>query len=104
MTKTHRICPSSDIAEEQSKEVLIDRFIIAVFRHSGSLYAMDGMCLHQGGPIARGTVKDGCVTCPWHGWQYHLDTGNNAATGKPMLSSYSIRDRDGWIEIELPEA
>jgi len=103
MTKKHILCLSSELADGQSLEVLLGSHIIAIFRDSRALYAIDGMCLHQGGPIAKGKIQDGCVTCPWHGWQYDLDTGNNAATGKPMLSTYPIRDHEGWIEIDLPE-
>jgi nitrite reductase (NADH) small subunit len=93
---------TSDLLDDQSREIFIEGLVIAVFRNAGKLYAMDGMCMHQGGPIARGKVESGCVTCPWHGWQYELNSGNNAATGKPMLSTYPIRDHEGWIEIEIP--
>jgi hypothetical protein len=31
-----------------------------------------------------------------------LKSGNNAATGKPMLNTHPIRDHEGWIEIEMP--
>lgn len=101
-TNAHRICMSSDVRDDESREILIEGLVIAIFRNAGNLFAMDGMCMHQGGPIARGKVEGGCVTCPWHGWQYELNSGNNAATGKPMLSTYPIRDNEGWIEIEIP--
>ena len=103
MTATsHRICISTELRDAESREILIEGLVIAIFRSSGELFAMDGMCMHQGGPIARGKVEGGCVTCPWHGWQYELKSGNNAATGKPMLNTYQLRDHEGWIEIEIP--
>ena len=36
---------------------------------------LDNACLHVGGPIADGAVKNGCVICPWHGWTYDLSNG-----------------------------
>ena len=97
-----RVCASHDLADEQSVEVVFQGDIIAVYRHANQLYAVDGICMHQGGPLARGRVVDGTVICPWHGWQYDLATGNHAPTCKPMLKTYKIQESDGVIEIDLP--
>lgn len=97
----HNVCQSSELAEGQAIEVLIDGNVIAVYRHEGTLYALDGMCLHQGGPLARGKLANGCITCPWHGWQYELATGNNATTCKPMLSTYPVRDDGSVVQLCL---
>ncbi len=98
----HRVCTSQDLAEGQSVEIVFLGEVIAVYRHQDVLYAIDGICMHQGGPLARGRVVDGTVICPWHGWQYDLATGNHAPTCKPMLKTYKISESDGIIEIDLP--
>ncbi|MFO0014874.1 MAG: Rieske (2Fe-2S) protein [Planctomycetota bacterium] len=92
---------SQDVAEGQGIEVLHQGNIIAVFRHRGDLYAIDGLCMHQGGPLARGKVADGTIQCPWHGWMYALATGKNAVTGQPMLRCYPVQEIDGKIAIDL---
>ncbi|MCY2982422.1 MAG: Rieske (2Fe-2S) protein [Planctomycetota bacterium] len=97
-----RICASNELAEGKSMEVVSKGEVIAVYRHANVLYAIDGVCMHQGGPLARGRLADGTITCPWHGWQYELATGNHAATCKPMLKTYKIQESDGAIEIDLP--
>ena len=97
-----RVCTSHDLVEGQSVEVVFCGEVIAVYRHENALYALDGVCMHQGGPLARGRVVDGMVICPWHGWQYELATGNHAPTCKPMLKTYKIQESDGIIEIDLP--
>jgi nitrite reductase (NADH) small subunit len=97
-----RVCESQQLLEGQSIEVVYDQSVIAIFRHRGSLYAIDGVCMHQGGPLARGRLVDGTVVCPWHGWQYELSTGNHAPTCKPMLNTYGIQESDGIIEVDLP--
>ncbi|MDZ4850001.1 MAG: Rieske (2Fe-2S) protein [Pirellulaceae bacterium] len=96
-----RVCPSTQLSEGQAIEVVLDGNVIAIFRSEGVLSALDGMCAHQGGPLARGHVANGRVTCPWHGWQYELQNGNNAVTCKPMQRTYPVNEMDGWIQIEL---
>ncbi len=96
----HDICQTHELAEGQSVEAIIEGNVIAIFRHEATLFAVDGMCLHQGGPLARGKVANKCVTCPWHGWQYELETGNNATTCKPMLTTYAVREVNGWVQLE----
>lgn len=96
-----RVCASQDLLEGQSVEVVHGEDVVAVYRHEGKLYAIDGICMHQGGPLARGKLMNGTVVCPWHGWQYELATGNHAPTCKPMLKTYKIQEMDGAIEIDL---
>ena len=45
---------------------------IAVFRDGTQIGALSNLCAHQNGPIGEGHIIDGCVTCPWHGYQYRL--------------------------------
>ena len=52
---------SQPLTDGQATEVMIKERVIAVFRHDGELFAMDGMCAHQGGPVAQGQVEHGCV-------------------------------------------
>lgn len=100
----HQVCASSDLDEGQAIEIVIQATVIAVFRSEGLLSAVDGMCAHQGGPLARGIIANGCVTCPWHGWQYELRNGFNAVTCKPMLRTYRVEESEGWIRVELADS
>ena len=47
----------------------------ALFRIDGQVRAIDGLCPHEGGPLAEGTINKGVVTCPWHGWTFDARTG-----------------------------
>lgn len=42
----------------------------------GKFYAMRGVCNHQGGPLPEGELNDNVITCPWHGAQWDVTTGN----------------------------
>ena len=92
---------AADLPEGSAKEVLAAGRIIAVFRHAGTIYAMDGMCAHQGGPIAEGSLEHGCVTCPWHGWQYELETGIQTINRQPLQETFETREVDGQIQVLL---
>jgi nitrite reductase/ring-hydroxylating ferredoxin subunit len=48
---------------------------IALFRTESGLFALDARCSHLGGPLDRGRVENGRVTCPWHGSVFDLATG-----------------------------
>jgi nitrite reductase/ring-hydroxylating ferredoxin subunit len=66
---------------------------IVVFNVDGEFYALRDVCPHQGAPLSAGVVvgsvtatAPGCydyeggrklVRCPWHGWEYDLDTGQS---------------------------
>lgn len=87
--------------EDFAFEALIGECVVAVFRHEGHWYAIDAMCAHQGGPLAQGLVRDGCVTCPWHGWQYDLATGIQTINRQPLQQSYPVRQTGDRVEVFL---
>ncbi len=48
---------------------------VAIFNVEGTIYAMGGTCTHQGGPLGEGDLDGTVVTCPWHGAQFDVTTG-----------------------------
>jgi len=72
---------------------------IAVFRDGTQIGALTNLCAHQNGPIGEGRIIDGCVTCPWHGWQYRLSDGCAPPPFSETLATYPVRIRDGIVEV-----
>jgi nitrite reductase/ring-hydroxylating ferredoxin subunit len=72
---------------------------VAVFNVEGTLRAIDNHCLHRGGSLGLGCVRDGVVSCPRHGWRYDLATGRRIGTAHVHLACYPVRVADGRIEI-----
>ena len=98
------VAKSDEIEDGSGREFLVGKRIVAIFRNGGQLFALDGICAHQGGPLAEGFVNDGCVTCPWHGWQYALEDGKHTVSGRELAETFSVRERDGSVEVlEKPE-
>jgi nitrite reductase/ring-hydroxylating ferredoxin subunit len=75
---------------------------VAVFNVDGDLVAVDGRCLHRGGPLAEGLVRDGVVTCPWHWWRYDLRTGERLGAPWLRLRRYPVRVETGEIIVQIP--
>lgn len=64
---------------------------IAVFRHEGGLSAVSNVCAHQNGPLGEGRIVDGCITCPWHGYQYLAHNGQSPPPFTEKIPTFDIR-------------
>lgn len=64
---------------------------VAIYRDGESFCAMSSVCAHQGGPLGEGKIIDGCVTCPWHGYQYHAEDGQSPPPYTEKLATYNLR-------------
>lgn len=64
---------------------------IAVVNDQGSITAVSNVCAHQGGPLGEGQVIDGCLTCPWHGYQYDPTTGCSPPPYTERVKTYAVR-------------
>jgi nitrite reductase/ring-hydroxylating ferredoxin subunit len=74
---------------------------VALFNVEGTFYAMDGTCLHRGGPVGEGDLEDTIVTCPWHGWQYDVTTGRNVMDPDIGLSQYEVEVENGVVMVAI---
>jgi nitrite reductase/ring-hydroxylating ferredoxin subunit len=82
------------------ERVAADR-VIALFNVDGTLFALDGVCPHQGGPLGEGELCGSIVTCPWHGWQFDVRTGRHQLNPRIAQPSYNVRVEDEWILVDL---
>ena len=93
--------PPSRVAEARGLVVpLPNAESVAIFRHQGRLSAIANACAHQNGPLGEGRIVDGCVTCPWHGFQYRPEDGVAPPPFTEKLATYRLRLRDGLIELD----
>lgn len=72
---------------------------IAVFKHNGAISAVTNLCAHQGGPLGEGKVIDGCITCPWHGWQYRPGDGCSPPPFQEKVATYQVRIVAGRVQV-----
>jgi nitrite reductase/ring-hydroxylating ferredoxin subunit/DMSO/TMAO reductase YedYZ heme-binding membrane subunit len=73
---------------------------IAVFRDGNQIGAVTNLCAHQNGPLGEGRIIDGCITCPWHGYQYRLADGCAPPPFTEKLVTYRVRVERGLVEVD----
>ena len=93
-------CALSDIADRRAKIIQTPTGeSIAVFRYDGRVSAVSNTCVHQGGPLGEGKIVNGCITCPWHGYQYLPDCGQSPPPFTEKIPTYEVRLRGQRIAI-----
>lgn len=73
---------------------------VAVFRHGDLVSAISNACAHQNGPLGEGRILDGCVTCPWHGFQYRVTDGCSPAPFTEKVPTYRLRLHEGAVQVD----
>jgi nitrite reductase (NADH) small subunit len=67
----------------------------------GKFSAMDNVCLHQGGSLGQGTIDNGKVVCPWHGWRWDPKTGEAEEHPGQKLKTYALKVENGDVFIDI---
>lgn len=99
----HFVCRKSELVEGRAKTVELGKQRIAVFLHLGLVSAVSNTCRHQGGPIGEGRIVDGCITCPWHGWQYRPSDGCSPPPFFEVLPTFKTRIVGGNVYLHPKE-
>jgi len=85
------VCDIHDMEEDRAKMFCLGKERIAVYKTRGKLFAVNNVCKHQHGPLGEGKIIDGCITCPWHGYQYLPENGQSPPPFKEKVSTYDVR-------------
>ena len=86
------VCDPADIPDGRAVIAPLPRGDrVAVFRKGARLHAIENACRHQNGPLGEGCLKDGLVTCPWHGWQYRLEDGVSPPPYSERVATHDVR-------------
>lgn len=94
------VCAVADIPEGRARIVTVSGERVAVFRWDGKVAALSNVCRHQNGPLGEGKVIDGCVTCPWHGYQYDPATGRAPKPFTEKVPTFAVKLEDGRVLVD----
>jgi nitrite reductase (NADH) small subunit len=83
------------------RELQLDGKVIALANVDGKIYALNNVCLHRGGPLGQGELSGKRVTCPWHGWEYDVTTGEVALNPAVGVETYKVEIRGDDVYVEL---
>lgn len=103
MSKWTRIAHVDDCPPGCGIECILDGQIVALFNIDGAYYACEGVCPHQGGPLAKGCLAGTVVACPWHGWQFDVITGEHAMNRTLVQRTFPVRVAGSDVFILLEE-
>ena len=88
-----------EIPDLEGRVVSLGGERVAVFRNGDEISCVSNVCRHQMGPIGEGRIIDGCITCPWHGFQYDPVTGCSPPPFDDRLETYDVAVRDGYVWV-----
>lgn len=94
-----RVTAAADLAPGACGEYVAGDRIIALFNVDGRFYALDGICPHQGGPLGKGSLCGSIVTCPWHGFQFDVTTGQHQTSKSLVHPTFPIKLEGGEILV-----
>jgi nitrite reductase/ring-hydroxylating ferredoxin subunit len=121
MAEIH-VCADNELADGAVRIVRVKELEVAVIRHGGAYYAYQNYCPHQGGPACEGVrmpqvvdnidaegnvvghafdESDMHIVCPWHGYEFHLDTGVHVADPRVRLRKFKVVERDGGVYVAV---
>ena len=110
----------ADFEEEGRRVITKNGLEIGVFRINGNFFAYENHCAHQGGPVCQGRlfhkVEENLdtdqksrglrfsedqihIVCPWHGYEYDIETGIFPANPKLRLRKYDVEVRGGEVYV-----
>ena len=93
---------TDELTEGMGKLIEIEEKQIALFNVGGDFYALENACTHRGGPLAEGKINGEVVTCPWHGAQFNIKTGEVLRPPAPIsVTGYNVRIVGTDVEIEV---
>ncbi|MBI1337866.1 MAG: Rieske 2Fe-2S domain-containing protein [Phycisphaera sp.] len=93
--------PASDIPDGRAMVVCVkDGQRVAIYRHGDKISALSNVCAHQNGPLGEGKIVDGCVTCPWHGYQYLPHNGCSPPPFTEKVPTYNVRVVKGHVMLD----
>ncbi|HSB13882.1 MAG TPA: Rieske 2Fe-2S domain-containing protein [Bryobacteraceae bacterium] len=93
------VCDVESIPEKRARIVSLSGERVAVFRYDGKVSAISNVCQHQNGPLGEGRIIDGCVTCPWHGYQYLPDSGASPPPFTEKVPTFRTRVAGGKVFV-----
>jgi nitrite reductase/ring-hydroxylating ferredoxin subunit len=95
-----RVCAVDDLREDEAVVESVEGTQVALFLLDGDVHALENVCPHQGGPLGEGKVEDGCVFCPWHGWEFDVATGEHVQ-GLASANAFPVTVDDGDVYVSL---
>jgi pyruvate oxidase len=105
MSESHwyKVAEPGELPDGRVKTVVAGHRSLALTRVGDDYGALDNKCPHQGGPLGEGSIEQGMLRCPWHGYDYDPLTGTPPPgfSDRPACFPLEVRDDGVYVEIEI---
>lgn len=93
--------PLSDLPLRQTVSREVGRESLIFWRNDhGAVHCYRNACGHLGMPLDGGDVdSDGVLTCPAHGFRFHLDSGDCLTVPEVQLDARAVRVLNGMVQV-----
>jgi pyruvate oxidase len=98
----HKVLEVGELDEGRVKTVSVGIRTFAVTHHEGEFGCVDNACPHQGGPLGEGTIENGWLRCPWHGYDYSPLTGKPPGGFSDAPACFTTDVREDGVYVALP--
>ena len=102
-------CREVDVKSEPLQVTILGERVV-LFKNDEGIHAFKDLCIHRGSALSLGKVKNGCLVCPYHGWEYSA-TGEcvkipqlpegAAITKKAKAITYGCKVAYGFVWVNL---
>jgi nitrite reductase (NADH) small subunit len=96
-----RVMPVRELPPGACASVELAGRCVALFNVEGRVHALEGHCPHAGGPLGEGFLSGRHVTCPLHGWEFDVTTGEFTDDAGIRLRLYDVKVEDGDVYVGL---
>ena len=75
---------------------------VAVCKLDGVIHAFNGLCPHRNGPLGQGNLVEGRIVCPWHAWEFFVESGQMDYNPAITLQRYEVTIQDDDVLVDVP--
>ena len=93
---------AGDLSTNEVKAVVAGGRAVCLAKTDAGFSALDNRCPHQGGPLGEGTIEDGWLICPWHGYEYDPVTGTPPGGYDDAATPFPLQETDDSVRVGLP--
>lgn len=98
----HRALAADELPEGRVSQVTCENWTVCMTNVGGTYAALDNRCPHQGGPLGEGSIENGMLRCPWHGWDFDPLSGKPPGGFDDGVQTYPVEVRDDGVYVGFP--
>ena len=95
-----RATSTTEVLEGKAIKVKVDDKDVLIAKVNGEFYALSNVCPHAGGSLTDGILNGNTITCPKHGAQFNLKTGETVGDAKILFFKTKPKNA-GCYEVQI---